>query len=143
MLISALIDSGATRLFIDIDYVQSKIYAPNISPETFPVYNMDGTLHEAGYITKVVDLIVKYGDHLKRATFHVTGISQTTIVLSHTWLVEHNPEIDWCTGKVSLTRCPLSCRPKATADLNDQPIPRSAGNLSEPPQSQVMTEGAH
>jgi len=35
---------------------------------------MDGTLNEAGYITEVIDLIIQYGDHLERVTFHITGI---------------------------------------------------------------------
>jgi len=83
---------------------------------------VDGTLNKTGYMNEVINLIVQYGEHSERATFHVTGISQTTIILGHTWLVEHNPEIDWCTGKVSLTRCPVSCRPKAMTDLTDQLI---------------------
>ena len=32
------------------------------------------------------------------------------------WLIHHNPEIDWRTGKVKITRCPEKCgkqwRPK-------------------------------
>jgi len=83
---------------------------------------VDRTLNKAGYITEVVDLIVQYVDHSERATFHVTGISQMTIILGNTWLVEHNPEIDWCTGKVSLTRCPASCGLKSTANLIYWPI---------------------
>src|SRR5882724_13717544 len=108
MLISALIDSGSTSQFIEIDYVWSKNLCTQHLPRAIPVYNMDGTLNEAGYITKVINLIVQYGDHSERATFNFTGIGQTTIILRHTWLVEHIPEIDWYTGKVSLNRCPVS-----------------------------------
>ena len=36
------------------------------------------------------------------------------------WLMEHNPEIDWHTGEISMARCPTSCRPKATEEM-DQP----------------------
>jgi len=59
---------------------------------------------------------------LRIGAFHVTGIGQTTIILRHMWLVEHNPEIDWCTGKVSLTRCPVPCGLKTTTDLTAWPI---------------------
>ena len=75
MLITALIDSGATSQFIDIDYVQSKNLCTQCLPRAIPVYNMDGTLKQAGYITEVINLIVHYGDHSERSTFHVTGIS--------------------------------------------------------------------
>src|SRR5882724_3929049 len=32
--------------------------------------------------------------------------------------MEHNPEIDWCTGEISMTRCPMPCRLKATEETN-------------------------
>jgi len=75
MLISALIDSGSTSQFIEIDYVWSKNLCTQHLPRAIPVYNMDGTLNEAGYITKAIDLIVHNGDHSEMAPFHVTGIS--------------------------------------------------------------------
>src|SRR5882724_13243652 len=136
MLISALIDSGATGQFIDIDYVWSENLHTQHLPRAIPVYSVDG--NEVGYITEVIDLIVQYGDHSERATFHVTGISQTTIILRHMWWVEHNTEINWCTGKVSLTRFPKSCGPKATADLTDWLIPRLADNSSDSPKAKFF-----
>src|SRR5882724_2411372 len=86
----------------------SKNLCTQCLPRAIPVHNVDGTLDKAGYITEVIDLIVQYRDHSERATFHITGIGQTTIILGHTWLVEHNQEINLCTMKVSLSRCPAS-----------------------------------
>jgi len=63
MLINALINLGATGHFIDIDYVQSKNLCTQHLPRAIPVYNVDGTLSEAGYITEVIDLMVQYGGH--------------------------------------------------------------------------------
>src|SRR5882672_6027547 len=48
------------------------------------------------------------------------GIGRMTIILGHMWLVEHNPKIDWSTGKVSMTRCPMACGPNVTADNPNQ-----------------------
>ena len=56
-----------------------------------------------------------------------------TIILGHMWIIEHNPEIDWCTGKVSMTRCPAVCRPDATSDGTSQLIPCLADNSAGPP----------
>src|SRR5882724_5341482 len=84
MSVEALIDSGATSMFIDIKFIRSKNIRTHRLPRAIPVYNIDGTPNEAGHITKVVDLIVQYKDHSKRATFHVMGIGQTTIILGHT-----------------------------------------------------------
>ena len=79
------------------------------------VYNVDGTSNEVRHITEVIDLIVRYKNHSEQATFHVMGIGHTTIILGHTWLMEHNPEIDWGMGDINMTRCPTSCT------LNDWP----------------------
>src|SRR5467141_3246635 len=116
LLINALIDSGATSQFINIDYVRSKNLCTQCLPRAIPVYNINGTLNDAGYITEVIDLMVQYGDHLEQATFHIMGIGRTTIILGHMWLVEHNPKIGWSTGKVSMTRFPVACGLDAIAD---------------------------
>jgi len=60
--------------------------------------------------------MVQYKDHSKWATFHITSISQTMIILGHTWLMEHNPEIDWHMGDISMMRCLASCRLKAAKE---------------------------
>jgi len=31
------------------------------------------------------------------------------MILGYTWLKDHNPEVDWQTGKVQMNRCPLRC----------------------------------
>src|SRR5882724_9604128 len=54
-----------------------------------------------------------------------------TIILGHTWLVEHNPEIDWSTGKVCMNRCLAACAPNATADDTNQPSISSADTLAD------------
>jgi len=101
MSVEALIDSGATGMFIDIDIIRSKNIRTHRLPRVILVYNIDGTPNEAGHITEVVDLIVQYKDHSEWATFHIMGIGQTTIILQHMWLMEHNPEID-CAQERSL-----------------------------------------
>jgi len=63
LLIVTLINSGATGKFIDIDYVQLNNLCTQCLSQAIPIYNIDGTLNEASYITKVVDLIVQYKGH--------------------------------------------------------------------------------
>jgi len=60
--------------------------------------------------------MVQYKEHSEQATFHVTSIGQTTIILGHMWLMEHNPEIDWHMGDISMMRCPASCRLKTAEE---------------------------
>src|SRR5882724_2325126 len=91
MLINALINLEATRWFIDIEHILSTNLQTHL-PRAVPVYNVDGTLNKTRYI---IDLLVQYEDHSEHALFHVTSISQTTAMLRHMWLMEHNTEIDW------------------------------------------------
>jgi hypothetical protein len=77
--------------------------------QPIPVFNVDGTANEAGSISEVVDLIIRYDGHSERALFSVTSLGRQNMILGITWLREHNPEIDWRTGKVEMTWCLLRC----------------------------------
>ena len=101
---TALLDTGATGLFIDEPYVEAKRFTRQKLPRSIPVYNIDGTLNEHGSVKECVDLIVRYGDHTERARFYVTQLGGDALVVGHPWLVQHNPEINWVTGEVKMTR---------------------------------------
>src|SRR3979490_1062867 len=58
--IDALLDSGATGMFIDIEFVRAKRLKTRHLPRAIPVYNIDGTPNEAGSIKEEVDLICTY-----------------------------------------------------------------------------------
>ena len=106
----ALLDSGATGCFIDEDFIKSRNITAKRLPRPIALYNIDGTLNEYGSVKETVDLVVRYQDHTERLTFYVTCLGGSDLILGHTWLVAHNPEIDWVTGKVAMSRCPESCR---------------------------------
>ena len=36
------------------------------------------------------------------------------------WLARHNPEINWKTGKVKMTRCPKKCRKQWKSEWQKQ-----------------------
>ena len=67
------------------------------------MYNADGSPNKIGKITKAINLIVQYKGHKSQSKFYVSSVGHEAIVLGHTWLVEHNPDINWHTGKVKLT----------------------------------------
>jgi hypothetical protein len=105
----ALIDSGATGLFIDEEYVHTNGITTRPLQQQIPVYNVDGTPNEAGSISQVADLVLRYDSHSERALFAVTRLGKQNIILGFTWLRDHNPEIDWQTKEVKMTRCPPRC----------------------------------
>jgi len=107
--VQALLDSGATGMFIDRDYVKANRLATRALSNPIPLRNVDGTLNEAGSVTEVVDLVLRYKNHSERALFAVTSLGSQNLIMGHTWLRKHNPEIDWTTGEVKMSRCSGSC----------------------------------
>ena len=104
-----LLDSGATRECIDGDYAKSQWFNLLKLTKPIPVYNVYGSLNEAGSIMKVVSLILHYKNHSEKTLFCVTSLGKQKLILRHSWLCKHNPEIDWDKGEVKMSRCPLCC----------------------------------
>jgi hypothetical protein len=77
--------------------------------QVVPVYNVDGSPNQDGAISEVADLLLRYNGHSERALFCVTGLGKQNLILRHTWLKDHNPEVDWRTGKVEMSRCSPRC----------------------------------
>jgi hypothetical protein len=152
--IRALVDCGATGLFIDGKYVKSnRLLAKKLS-RVIPVFNVDGTPNEASCISEVVELIIRYEKHSERALFAVTGLGRQNLILRITWLREHNPEIDWKTGKVEMTRCLprccIGCRDEVRTELKKEetsinacrtgPFPEMADEASKPEDEPPATD---
>ena len=91
----AMVDTGATGDFIDQDFVaRAKLPTCKLS-QLIPVYNMDGTLNEAGSIREVVDVIRTYERHSECILLAVTCLGKQSMILGFTWLDKHNLEIDF------------------------------------------------
>jgi hypothetical protein len=103
--LKALLDCGATRLFLDKCYVNKNGLPTRQLQKPVPVLNVDGTPNEAGAITHVVDLILHYKEHAERTLFAVTFLGSQEMILGLPWLCKHNPEVDWQSGEVKMTRC--------------------------------------
>ncbi|KAF7346028.1 hypothetical protein MSAN_01828800 [Mycena sanguinolenta] len=107
---NALVDSGATSLgYADTDFVTQNRIPTTHLVRPIPVFNVDGTPNEAGSITEVVDVVLSYEGHSERMVLAVTKLGKQTLILGHGWLKYHNPEIDWKSGKLKLSRCPSQC----------------------------------
>ena len=107
--VKALLDSGATGMFIDRTYVKANCFPTRTLSSLIPIRNVDGTLNEAGSVTEVVELVLRYRNHSKHAFFAVTGLGSQKVIMGHSWLQKHNTDIDWVTGEVKMSRCSGSC----------------------------------
>jgi len=79
-----------------------------------PIYvrNVNGTLNYAGSIVDTVVIEIFFKEHKERMSIDVIGDQKWGVILDMPWLACYNPEIDWRTGEVQITRCPEECRKK-------------------------------
>jgi hypothetical protein len=110
MKMKALLDSGANAIYIDKAYAQKMKLPLTLLADPIPVYNGDGTQNAAGSITHCAEIIIQFQEHRERVTADVTDLGKNQMILGSMWLSHHNPEIDWTTGTVQMTRCPWTCQ---------------------------------
>ncbi|PPQ84853.1 hypothetical protein CVT25_004989 [Psilocybe cyanescens] len=136
--ITALLDSGASGCYIHEDFVALHNIPVIPLPHPIAVYNVDGTRNLNGSIKNTVLLEIAIGDHVKNLRFSVTNTGSSSLILGLSWLHFHNPFIDFKSGKLCFSRCPLSCR----ADVVQQQDPdacvlRELAEVSDAPSADM------
>src|SRR5258707_284361 len=125
---SALLDSGATGMFINRSFMQKHQLETTSLPQPVLIRNVDGSPNENGSVTEEVHVTLRFGRHSERAHLTVANLGQQTVIIGHSWLTLHNPEVDWVSQKVLMTRCPPSCN-RHVLPKSDPPPRKSAPPL--------------
>jgi len=107
--VRALLDSGATSLFIDTTFAKEKGFRMEKLKRPLLVRNVDRTVNAGGAIMHQVKCNMFFKEHVERARMDVCNLGKTELILGMPWLAAHNPEIDWERGEVKMTRCPPIC----------------------------------
>jgi predicted aspartyl protease len=121
----ALIDCGATGCFIDIEWVKLNNIPTRPLTNPIPVYNVDGTANDAGTITDIADMILRYEQHSEHTQLAVTHLGKQSLILGYNWLHNHNLEINWQTKDVKISHCPLQCSTCRVEDKHDTKMQKS------------------
>jgi hypothetical protein len=121
----ALIDCGATGCFIDIEWAKLNNIPTCPLTNPIPVYNVDGTANDAGAITDIADVVLRYENHSERTQLAVTRLGKQSLILGYNWLRNHNPDFNWQTKDVKMSRCPLQCSTCRVEDRRDRMIRKS------------------
>ena len=108
----ALLDSGATGLVISEEFAKKHKFKRTKLKRSVYVRNVDGILNYAGPIVDTVEVEIFFKRHKKRTSIDVIRGQKWSVILGMSWLGRHNPEIDWKTGEVKMTRCPDECGKK-------------------------------
>jgi hypothetical protein len=115
----AHIDCGAMGCFIDIECVKLNNIPTCTLTKLIPVYNVASTANNAGTITDIADVILHYEHHSEHTQLAVTRPGKQSLILGYNWLQNHNPEINWQTKDVKMSRCPLQCSTCRVEDKHD------------------------
>ena len=104
--VAAMVDSGATSLFIDRKFVnQHKMLLESLE-QPITLYNIDESLNEAGSITHKVRLLLNVGQDKEKFDFFVTSLGPKKVILGLPWLRHRNPSIDSQKGTMKLSATP-------------------------------------
>ena len=108
--VETLLDSGVTRLVMSSKFAKKQNFKLKKLERLMNVRNVDGLLNKEGPIENTVEVNIYYQGHRERTEIDVIGGQKWTVILGMLWLACHNPEIDWRTREVKMTRCPEECR---------------------------------
>ena len=109
VVVKALLDSGATGLFMDTTFAREKEFKMERMKNPLLVKNVDGTVNVGGAITHQVECNMFFKGHVKRVRIDVCNLGKTEVILEMPWLAAHNTEIDWEKEEIKITRCPHIC----------------------------------
>ena len=123
----ALVDSGAGGTFIDGAYAatQNIPVSPLLNP--IPVFNVDGTPNQQGFITHCVRTNLVVAGISTRTRLLVTNLGNEHIILGLPWLRSTNAAVDWQSGEITLPgAAPLNSlpdQPTTLAELSSETEP--------------------
>ena len=109
IMVEALLDSGATGLVMSSEFARKKGFKLKKLERPMQVRNVDGSFNREGPIENTVEVNVYYKGYIERTKINVIGGQKWGVILGMPWLERHNPEIDWKTGEVKMTRCLEEC----------------------------------
>ncbi|KDR64873.1 hypothetical protein GALMADRAFT_82574, partial [Galerina marginata CBS 339.88] len=69
---------------------------------------------------KVVDVLMTYQTHSERILLAVTKLGKQKVILGYTWFKKHNPDIDFTTGTVKMTKCSPRCCSGCRTEIREE-----------------------
>ena len=113
VMVKVLLDSGTMGMFMNKRAVAKHEFRLQKLERLIAIRNVDGTNNSGGAITHQVKYNVFYKGHIERMRMDVCDLGKTKVILGMPWLAAHNPEINWETREVKMTRCPPLCGGKS------------------------------
>lgn len=103
----ALLDSGATENFMNLEYAKWLKLPIKKLPQPRPLLNMDGTENKSGKLQYYTDLNVQTGTTTTTLRFFLSNLGENKIILGYPWFTATQPKIDWKRGWIDHTQLPV------------------------------------
>ena len=107
--VETLLDSRATGLVMSSEFAKKQGFKLKKLERLMNVRNVNRSLNKEEPIENTVEVNIYYQRHRERTEIDVIGGQKWMVILGMLWLARHNPEIDWRTGEVKITRCLEEC----------------------------------
>ena len=111
----AMIDCGASDIFINKRFVHLNKILTHKLDKPRPVYNIDGSLNKAGSITHGVWLSMSIGIYTEKLRFYITNLGPEDIILGGPWFDQVDLIIHWKERSIEI--------PDSLEDVSDDSDP--------------------
>jgi len=95
---TALLDSGATKNFMNLTYARWMKLPIKTMPHPQKLYNVDGMENRAGEVKFFVDLRTRMGTNTTNLRFFLSDLGGQKAILGYLWFANVQPRIDWKRG---------------------------------------------
>jgi Retroviral aspartyl protease len=104
---TALVDSGATKNFMNLNYARwlglplKRLDCPR------QVYNVDSTLNRGGSLEFFMDVQVQMGTNRVNMRFFLMNLGDHKLILGYLWFAAIQPKINWLQGWLDHSQLPI------------------------------------
>jgi hypothetical protein len=106
----ALLDSGATENFMNLDYARYLRVPIQRLKEPRKLFNVDGTPNKSGELLYFTDLQTQMGTQRNTLRFFLSNLGENKVILGYPWFAAFQPRVDWRRGWIDHTQLPIILR---------------------------------
>jgi hypothetical protein len=106
----ALLDSGATENFMNLEYVKYLHMPIQRLKEPRKLFNVNGTQNRSGELQFFTDLQVQTGSQRTTLQFFLSNLGENKVILGYPWFAAFQPKIDWKRGWIDHGQLPVILR---------------------------------
>jgi hypothetical protein len=106
----ALLDSGATKNFMNLEYTKYLHMPIQCLKEPRNLFNVDDTPNKSGELQFFTDLQVQTRSQWTTLQFFLSNLGENKIILGYPWFAAFQPKIDWKRGWINHGQLPVILR---------------------------------